>query len=106
MAAENDTEQTTPGPSPKAVARAKAFALAHGGSAKAVVENIGQAGARLVLIGEDGALGDVLVADVASGEAVVEAVEQLTAAEWDGETTAALRIGPAHRRKMAGPRAR
>ena len=105
MAAENDTEQT-PGPPPKAVARAKAFALAHGGSARAVVENIGQAGARLVLVGEDGALGDVLVADVAAGHAVVEAVEQLTAAEWDGETTAALRIGPAHRRKMAGPRAR
>ncbi|MCX2734083.1 hypothetical protein OOZ19_27895 [Saccharopolyspora sp. NFXS83] len=105
MAADNDTEQTT-APSPKAVATAKAFALAHGGSALAVVENLGQAGARLVLIGEDGALGDVLVADVTAGEAVVEAVEQLTASEWGGETTAALQIGPAHRRKMAGSRAR
>ncbi|MEU6130850.1 hypothetical protein ABZ805_16895 [Saccharopolyspora sp. NPDC047091] len=105
MAAENDTEQST-APEPKAIARVKAFAAGHGGSARAVVENLGQAGARIVLIGEDGALGDVLVADVAAGEAVVEAVEQVTGGEWDGDTTAALQIGPAHRRKMAGPRAR
>ena len=90
----------------KAVAAASAFARKHGGSARAVVENLGRAGARLVLVGEDGALGDVMVADVATGEAVVSAVSELTASEWDSETTGALKIGPAHRRKMAGPRAR
>ncbi|QUH01687.1 hypothetical protein HUO13_13460 [Saccharopolyspora erythraea] len=92
--------------SPKAVATASAFVREHGESGRAVVENLGRAGARLVLIGEDGALGDVMVPDVATGEAVVEAVDGLTAADWDGETTAALKIGAAHRRKMAGPRAR
>lgn len=106
-AAESDAKATE-GPSApkKAVATATAFAKEHGGSARAVVENLGQAGARLVLVGEDGALGDVVVADVATGEAVVEAVEALTAADWDSDTTTALKIGPEHRRKMAGPRAR
>lgn len=102
MAADDDAAQITA--PPKAVATAKSFAQQHGGSARAVVENIGNAGARIVLIGEDGALGDVLVTDVATGDAVVAAAE-LTASEWDGETTAALQIGPEHRRKMAGPRA-
>lgn len=104
-AAEKDTEQAT-APSPKAIAVAKAFVAAHGGSARAVVENLGRTGARIVLIGEDGLMGDVMVPDVAAGEALVEAVDGLAPHEWDGETIAALKIGPAHRRKMAGPRAR
>ncbi|WP_188989171.1 hypothetical protein [Saccharopolyspora thermophila] len=99
------TEQTT-APSPKAVAAAKAFVGAHGGSARAVVENLGRAGARVVLIGEDGLFGDVVVPDVTAGAALVEAVAGLTAHEWDGDTVAAMKIGAAHRRKMAGPRAR
>lgn len=104
MAADNDAEQTTTAP-PKAVATAQRFAKEHGGSARAVVEHIGNAGTRIVLIGEDGSLGDVLVPDVDTANAVVEAAG-LTASEWGGDTTAALQIGPEHRRKMAGPRAR
>ncbi|MBB5152683.1 hypothetical protein [Saccharopolyspora phatthalungensis] len=104
-AAEKDTEHTTE-PSPKAIATAKAFVGGHGGSARAVVENLGRAGARIVLIGEDGQFGDVLVPDAATGEALVEAVDGLTPHKWDGETTAALKIGAAHRRRMAGARAR
>ncbi|MEB3367096.1 hypothetical protein [Saccharopolyspora mangrovi] len=105
MTAEKDTEQST-APTPKALSAAKAFVADHGGSARAVVENIGRAGARVVLIGEDGRLGDVMVTSPTVGEALVEAVEGLTASEWDADTTAALKIGAAHRRKMAGPRAR
>jgi hypothetical protein len=103
--AEKDTERAAK-PSPKAIAAAKTFVSEHGGSARAVVENLGQAGARVVLIGEDGGMGDVMVPDVAAGEALVEAVEDLTASEWDADTTAALKIGAEHRRRMAGPRAR
>ncbi|GAA2807722.1 hypothetical protein [Saccharopolyspora taberi] len=103
MAAE---KEHTARPGSREVAAATAFVRDHGKSARAVVENLGQAGARVVLIGADGALGDVMVADVATGEALVEAVGELTASEWDGETTGALKIGAAHRRKMAGPRAR
>ncbi|RRO18112.1 hypothetical protein EIL87_07605 [Saccharopolyspora rhizosphaerae] len=105
MAAEKHTEQST-APTPKALSAAKAFVADHGGSARAVVENIGRAGARVVLIGEDGRLGDVVVSSHAVGEALVEAVEGLSLCEWDADTTAALKIGAAHRRAMAGPRAR
>jgi hypothetical protein len=71
-----------------------------------VVEYLGRAGARIVLIGADGILGDVVVPDVASGEAVCAAVADLEVGEWDRDTTAAVRIGSTHRRRMAGPRAR
>ncbi|WP_245734235.1 hypothetical protein [Lentzea jiangxiensis] len=84
------------------------FVKAHGkpGTAvKAVVEPIGRAGARIVLVGADGAMGDVMTKDVESAtaavEAAVEAAADVEAAEWDRETTAATKIGPAHRRKMA-----
>lgn len=99
--ADEKTDQNTAPPA-KAVARAKAFVEEHGGEGRAVVQNLGRTGARIVLIGGDGAFGDVVVPDVATGESVVEAVEDLTASEWDSETTAALTIGPGHRKKMAG----
>lgn len=99
------TEETT-APARKAIAAAKAFVSAHGDSTRAVVENLGQPGARVVLIGQDGRIGDVVVPDVATGNALVEAVEGLSAHEWDADTVAAVKIGAAHRRKMAGPRAR
>ncbi|MCK2242624.1 MULTISPECIES: hypothetical protein [unclassified Crossiella] len=93
-------------PSKAAVAAATAFVAAHGKSARAVVENIGRAGVRVVLVGDDGALGDVIVPDMATGEALVAKVEGLDGHDWDRETIAATKIGPAHRKKMAGPRAR
>ena len=68
---------------------------------RAVVEPIGRAGARIVLVGADGAMGDVVVGDVEAATAAVEAAAGVEQAEWDRETTAATRIGPAHRRKMA-----
>ncbi|MBB5959043.1 polygalacturonase [Saccharothrix tamanrassetensis] len=85
-----------------AVKTATAFVATHGKPARAVVENIGRAGARVVLVGDDGAMGDVFLPDVATAEAVVAAVPDLEPHEWDRETTAAVKIGPAHRRKMAG----
>lgn len=91
-------------PSEKDVAAASEFVRAHGESARAVVENMGRAGARVVLIGEDGAFGDVVVADVATGRALVAAVDGLSEHEWDAETTGALRIGPEHRYRMGGVR--
>jgi hypothetical protein len=91
---------------PQAVAAAQAFVAAHGKPSRAVVEYLGRAGARIVLVGADGILGDVVVPDVASGEAVCAAVADLEVGEWDRDTTAAVRIGSAHRRRMAGPRAR
>ncbi|HEX8868504.1 MAG TPA: hypothetical protein VF821_22790 [Lentzea sp.] len=80
------------------------FVKAHGkpGTAvRAVVEPIGRSGARIVLVGADGAMGDVMAKDVEVATKAVEPVAGVEQAEWDRETTAATKIGPAHRRKMA-----
>ena len=80
------------------------FVRAHGkpGTAvRAVVEPIGRSGARIVLVGADGAMGDVMAKDVEAATKAVEAVDNVEQAEWDRETIASTKIGPAHRRKMA-----
>ncbi|USX52478.1 hypothetical protein [Lentzea sp. HUAS12] len=80
------------------------FVKAHGkpdAAVRAVVEPIGRAGARIVLVGADGAMGDVMAKDVESATNAVEAADNVEQAEWDRETTAATKIGPGHRRKMA-----
>ncbi|WP_297541127.1 hypothetical protein [Amycolatopsis sp.] len=100
--AEETVAEKTIAPTDRQLASARAFVAAHGKSAKAVVENIGRIGARVVLVGADGALGDVVVPSPATGDALVEAVESLEAAEWDPATVNAVKIGSAHRRKMAG----
>jgi hypothetical protein len=100
-----ETEETPSAPTARQLAAARDFVARHGKPSRAVVENIGRIGARVVLVGADGALGDVLVAGPEAGAALVEAVDDLEAAEWDSETVKLTKIGPAHRRKMAGPRA-
>ncbi len=100
----DDTENGTQAARVPAAAlkSASAFVAAHGKPARAVVMNIGRAGARVVLVGGDGALGDVVVTDPATGEALVAAVDGLDLSDWeDRETTGAAKIGGAHRRKMA-----
>lgn len=83
------------------MASARAFVAAHGKPARAVVSNIGRAGVRVVLVGTDGAVGDVLVRDADTADALIAAVEDLDTASWDAETTAAAKIGSGHRRRMA-----
>jgi len=97
-----ETSEETVAPSSAQLTAARKFVKAHGKPSRAVVENIGRAGARVVLVGADGALGDVVVPSVATGEALVEAVEDLSPATWDAETVKQTKIGPEHRRKMAG----
>jgi hypothetical protein len=99
------TEETI-APTGRQVAAARAFVEAHGKPSKAVVENVGRAGARVVLVGSDGALGDVFVPAVATGEALVAAVDDLEPAQWDASTVNSVKIGAPHRRRMAGPLAR
>lgn len=94
-----------------AVTSAEAFVARHGGDdpdvpVRGVVERLGRRGGKVVLVGADGRIGDVLVPSVAAGERLVSEVPGITAASWDGETVAATRIGPERRRQMAGPRAR
>lgn len=95
-----------PAPTERELAAARGFLAAHGKRVRAVVEHLGNAGARVVLVGADGMLGDVVVrGGVQAGEALVGAIGA-EAASWDSETVAATKIGSEHRRSMAGPRAR
>ncbi len=102
----NDTGTAMTQAPPKAVATVERFVRDHGGSATAVAENLGNPGVRLVLVGQDGAMGDVMVPDSATAESVVGAVDGLESGEWDSETAAALTIGAEHRRRMAGSHAK
>ncbi|MGK3203560.1 hypothetical protein [Amycolatopsis sp. MEPSY49] len=97
-----ETSETVVAPTSAQLGAARKFVKAHGKPSRAVVENIGRAGARVVLVGADGALGDVVVPSVETGSALIEAVEDLDAASWDAETVKQTKIGPEHRRKMAG----
>ncbi|WP_020672729.1 hypothetical protein [Amycolatopsis nigrescens] len=105
MAEQNEkTGKSVPkGPTARQLTAARKFIERHGGTAKGVVENIGLAGARVVLVGADGALGDVVVSGVDAGNALVEQVGGLEAAEWDAETVNGTEIGVAHRHRMAAP---
>lgn len=100
MAENSEKTEQTPAPSSGAIASAKAFVAEHGKPVRAVVSSIGRAGARVVLVGADGAMGDVIVPSVEVGEALVEVVENIEAAEWDPDTVAAAAIGAKHRRRM------
>ncbi|WP_016701328.1 hypothetical protein [Actinoalloteichus spitiensis] len=82
------------------------FARRHGGAVRAVVSPLGRPGTRLCLVGADGALGDLVVRDDETARRLCAAVPGVEVSDWDQPTVAALAIGPEHRRRMAGPRAR
>jgi hypothetical protein len=84
-----------------AVGRLRHFAAEHGGTAVAVIENIGRIGARIIAIAPDRAFGDAVVSSVEAARKVCERAG-LEIREWDRELTAALTLSPADRRRMAG----
>jgi len=102
----SESPNTDAAPTERQLKAARDFVAAHGKPSRAVVENVGRAGARVVLVGSDGAMGDVFVPRMSTGEALVAAVDDLDVTGWDAETVNATKIGPAHRRRMAGVRAR
>ncbi|SDI54128.1 hypothetical protein SAMN05444695_108143 [Rhodococcus triatomae] len=90
-------------PIPRAVSVAvERFLSAHGGSAEVVVEPVGVSGVRLALVGTDGVLGDVIVADTTVAQAVIEAFPDLGSASWDRALTSVVSPTPGHDRAMAG----
>jgi hypothetical protein len=100
---EHDTQPTEASPEApqKAVAAVNRFAAAHEG-ARAVTQFVGEGATRVTLIGTDGGvLGDVVVRDVATAEAVI-AASDAEAAEWDRELAGAVTLPPGLRKKMAG----
>ncbi|HWD03199.1 MAG TPA: hypothetical protein VG674_12190 [Amycolatopsis sp.] len=98
----DETEQKPPAPTARQLAGARDFVARHGKPSRAVVEHIGRMGARVVLVGADGAMGDIVVPSPETGTALVEAVADLESAEWDPETVKQAKIGAHHRHRMAG----
>jgi len=70
--------------------------------ARAVVQFVGEGATRITLVGTDGGvLGDVVVRDVETADAVV-AASDAEAAEWDRELAGAVTLPAGLRKKMAG----
>ncbi|MFG1924054.1 hypothetical protein [Cryptosporangium sp. NPDC048952] len=89
-----ETVEETTVPQPKIgpiVKRLKTFASAHGG-ATAVVEYLGQKGARIVLVGDDGRWGDQVVAGgVEAARTACAEAEIPVRDEWERELVTAVK---------------
>ncbi|GGX74678.1 hypothetical protein [Streptomyces fructofermentans] len=107
-----DTQQVDEAADPKPDARAErraarlakrieGFARSHGG-AEGHIAYIGQAGARVVLVGEDGEWGDVVARTYAIAEQAVKKSGITVHESFDGEFANKVRTGPYEWTRMAG----
>lgn len=99
-----DTQQVDPKAEQKAARLAKqigGFAAAHGG-AEGQVAYLGQRGARIVLVGEDGAWGDVFAPSMDVARKALEKAGITGHEDFDGEFAAKVRTGPYEWKRMAG----
>ncbi|MFG2509562.1 hypothetical protein ACGFOW_29105 [Streptomyces rubiginosohelvolus] len=78
-----------------------AFAKEHGG-AEGQLAYIGQAGARIVLVGQDGAWGDLVAPTYAVAESAAAKSGITMHDEFDGEFALKVRTGPYEWSRMAG----
>ncbi|MER6127174.1 hypothetical protein ABT173_32225 [Streptomyces sp. NPDC001795] len=78
-----------------------AFAKAHGG-AEGQVAYIGQRGARIVLVGEDGGWGDLFAPSYAIAEQAVQKAGITVHEAFDGEFAGKVKTGPYEWSRMAG----
>ncbi|GAA3369985.1 hypothetical protein GCM10020367_14810 [Streptomyces sannanensis] len=78
-----------------------AFARQHGG-AEGQVAYIGQKGARIVLVGEDGGWGDLVAPSYAVAQSAVEKAGITVHEDFDGDFAAKVRTGPYEWTRMAG----
>ncbi|POX49510.1 hypothetical protein C3489_24500 [Streptomyces sp. Ru71] len=85
----------------KLARRISAFAKAHGG-AEGQVAYIGERGARIVLVGEDGGWGDVVAPSYEIAEKAVEKSGITAHESFDGEFAAKVKTGPYEWKRMAG----
>lgn len=90
----------------KALATVNAFVAAHGEAARAVVEYVGTGATRICLVGADDTMGDVVVTDVATAQAVIDASDAERAEGWDRELVNTVRLPAGLRKKMGGYLAR
>jgi hypothetical protein len=81
--------------------RISAFAKEHGG-AEGQIAYIGERGARIVLVGEDGGWGDLVAPSVAVAGQAVEKAGITVHEAFDGEFAAKVTTGPYEWTRMAG----
>ncbi|MFF3891738.1 hypothetical protein ACFYY3_00760 [Streptomyces sp. NPDC001812] len=81
--------------------RINGFATAHGG-AEGQIAYLGQRGARIVLVGEDGNWGDLVAHSCAIAEKAAERAGITLHENFDGEFAAKVRTGPYEWTRMAG----
>ena len=79
-----------------------AFARSHGGSAEGQLAYIGQAGTRIVLVGEDGGWGDLVAPTHDIARLAAEKAGITLHDAFDGELAAKVRTGPYEWSRMAG----
>ncbi|MFC8275009.1 hypothetical protein ACFUJR_21215 [Streptomyces sp. NPDC057271] len=79
----------------------QAFSKEHGG-AEGQIAHIGQAGTRIVLVGEDGGWGDLVAPTYAVAEKAAEKAGLTLHEEFDGEFAAKVVTGPYEWTRMAG----
>ncbi|MFG1670421.1 hypothetical protein [Streptomyces sp. Y7] len=77
------------------------FAKSHGG-AEGQVAYIGERGARIVLVGEDGGWGDLVAPSYEIAEKAVEKAGITRHESFDGEFAAKVTTGPYEWKRMAG----
>ncbi|MCM2390878.1 hypothetical protein [Streptomyces albipurpureus] len=99
-----DTKQSERHAERKAAKLAKeigSFSRAHGG-AEGQLAYLGQAGTRIVLVGEDGGWGDLVAPTHAIAAAAAEQAGLTLHEAFDGELAAKVRTGPYEWTRMAG----
>lgn len=99
-----DTQQVDPKAERKATRLAQrigSFSKAHGG-AEGQVAYLGQRGARIVLVGQDGTWGDLVAPTYAIARTAVEKSGITVHETFDGEFAARVRTGPYEWSRMAG----
>ncbi|MBW1602873.1 hypothetical protein JJV70_12280 [Streptomyces sp. JJ66] len=79
-----------------------AFTRRHGGSAEGQLAYVGQRGVRIVLVGQDGAWGDLMAPSHAIAEQAVKRAGITVHEHFDGEMAAKVRTGPYEWSRMAG----
>ncbi|WP_445524003.1 hypothetical protein [Streptomyces cyslabdanicus] len=99
-----DTQQVDPKNERRAARLARrigSFSKAHGG-AEGQVAYLGERGARIVLVGEDGTWGDLVAPTYAIAEKAMEKSGITVHEAFDGEFAAKVRTGPYEWSRMAG----
>ncbi|MCX4232754.1 hypothetical protein ACH4Y0_22635 [Streptomyces sp. NPDC020707] len=85
----------------KLVKQISSFAQAHGG-AEGQIAYLGQKGARIVLVGEDGEWGDLVAPTYALAEEAVKQSGITVHEDFDGDFANKVRTGPYEWTRMAG----